>query len=172
MDGYIEIFPASIIHKHTHLHCDQFLACFSKGLINSVSMISMTLDIHLLSEIVVTRGLYLLLLSVWLETIDIPQTVRENNCIHYFTVLFDFSNETNAVSVSLMLNLPPRDLLWCCDNCLCHAPSNHSQTCCPVGWVTGSSYQFLHWCNWYFIVSAMIQIHRDCHKRCLRYSKS
>lgn len=44
--------------------------------------------------------------SDW-TTIDIPQTVRKNNCTHYFRFLWDFSAETNSVLLSLEL-LHPR----------------------------------------------------------------
>lgn len=44
--------------------------------------------------------------SDW-TTIDIPQTVRKNNCTHYFIFPWEFSVETNAVLLSLRL-LHPR----------------------------------------------------------------
>lgn len=106
-----------------------------KGLINSVSVISVTVGIYLLGNNAITRGLDPLLLCVWLDywySMDC-----EGRWLHalFQILVWVFCQDkcsTGVARADMTLNLPPPDLFWCCDNFLCRfsfKPNSVSLSC-------------------------------------------
>lgn len=152
-----------------------------KGLISSVSIISMTLDIYLLAKIVITRGLYLLLLSVWLDHYRYSMDCKEKwlHTLFHISVQL-FCQDKCCIGLThadIPLNLPPWDLFDAVMTFFAVPPSYEIQTRCPAGRAAGSR-NVTHLISFYTDVTdisechtATKQIRCGCNKRCLGYCK-